>query len=273
MLCFPNCKINLGLYVTRRRTDGYHDLETIFYPVPLTDVLEIVPAAQTSLHITGTDPGGKAQDNLVWKAWQLIRTDFPALAGNYEIHLHKNIPMGAGMGGGSADGAFMLRLLNDYCRLGLTEEQLIQYALQLGSDCPFFIQNTPQAATGRGEVMTPVPTSLRGYSLQLICPELHIATRDAFAGITPRPSGVQAAELAVQQPEQWRHTLRNDFESTVFAKHPQLAAIKAQLYSQGALYAAMSGTGSTVFGIFPQGHKAVVSCSLPFREVYIAEPL
>lgn len=272
MLCFPNCKINLGLYITQRRDDGYHNLETIFYPVPLNDALEIVPATETSLHITGTDPGGKPEENLAWRAWQLLRTDFPAMVGTFQIHLHKNIPMGAGMGGGSADGAFMLRLLNDYCQLQLTDEQLIYYALQLGSDCPFFILNTPQLATGRGEIMTPVLLSMKGYSLQLICPELHISTRDAFAGIQPKPAGVVLAELAQLPPNKWSGVLRNDFESTVFVKHTELAFIKEQLYQQGAVYAAMSGTGSTVFGIFPQGQKAIIQCKLPYREVYIADP-
>lgn len=271
MLCFPNCKINLGLYITRRREDGYHDLETIFYPVPLNDALEIVPAEATSLHITGTDPGGRQEDNLVWKAWVLLQKDFPAQVGHYEIHLHKNIPMGAGMGGGSADGAFMLRLLNDYCKLNLTTDQLIAYALQLGSDCPFFILNTPQIATGRGEIMAPVALSLNGYSLQLICPQLHISTRDAFAGIQPKPSGVDLDQLVQMPPSEWKDKLRNDFESTVFVQHPQLAAIKEQLYAQGAVYAAMSGTGSTVFGIFPKGKKAAISCGLPFRDVFIEE--
>ena len=156
MLSFPNCKINLGLYVTQKRADGYHDIETVFLPVQLKDVLEIVPSTETKLVQTGLPVAGNVDDNLVWKAYKLLSAYFPTKIPTLDIYLHKVIPMGAGMGGGSADGSFMLRLLNDYCQLKLTDEQLAALALQLGSDCPFFIYNTPQFATGRGELMIPI---------------------------------------------------------------------------------------------------------------------
>ena len=165
MISFPNCKINLGLYITRKREDGYHDIETVFYPLPaeasakvggLNDVLEIVPANKTQLHMSGLPVAGDNNSNLVWKAYELLKEKYPNKINDLDIFLHKTIPMGAGLGGGSADGAFMLRLLNDYYQLGLNNAQLATYALQLGSDCPFFIYNTPQLAAGRGEKMTPI---------------------------------------------------------------------------------------------------------------------
>ena len=269
MLRFPNCKINIGLSVTRKREDGYHDIETVFYPLtghntPLRDVLEVVPAATTQLHMSGLAVAGSNEDNLVWRAYQLLKADFDDKVLPLDIYLHKVLPMGAGLGGGSADGAFLLKLLNDYCALGLSDEQLIGYALQLGSDCPFFILNTPQYATGRGEVMTGIALDLSGYSIQLICPGLHVATGKAFGMLTPAPAKFDLRQLATLPITEWKEHVVNDFEGPVFAQHPVLSNIKQQLYDQGALYASMSGSGSAIFGIFNKGMRATIQTSIPF---------
>ena len=269
MISFPNCKINLGLYVTQKRPDGYHDIETIFLPVQLKDVLEIVPSTETKLVQTGLPVAGNVDDNLVWKAYKLLSAYFPTKIPTLDIYLHKVIPMGAGMGGGSADGSFMLRLLNDYCQLKLTDEQLAALALQLGSDCPFFIYNTPQFATGRGELMIPIELSLSSYSIQLICPKVHVSTAAAFSAITPHPAPYDLRQLHTLAIEQWKEYVTNDFEEGVFLMHPVLANIKQQLYEQGALYAAMSGTGSTVFGIFPKIKKATITAEVAFEDFYM----
>jgi 4-diphosphocytidyl-2-C-methyl-D-erythritol kinase len=268
MLCFPNCKINLGLYVTRKRDDGYHDLETVFYPVKLRDVLEIVPAATTQLHVSGLSVSGNNEDNLVWKAYQLLQRDYPFKVPAIDVYLHKVIPMGAGLGGGSADGAYMLRLLNDCFALGISDSQLADYAIRLGSDCPFFIYNTPRFATGRGEQMSPLSLDLSAYSLQLICPEVHVSTAQAFRMLTPRPAPFDLRNIVNLPIEQWRDRIGNDFEAPVFQQHPELAGIKDQLYRQCALYAAMSGSGSSIFGIFPKNHRADISAAIPFKTFY-----
>lgn len=268
MLCFPNCKINIGLYVTNRRADGYHDLETIFYPVPLQDVLEIIPTKTTAaIHLSGKEVAGDKANNLAWKAYELLRKKFPEIP-ELDIYLHKNIPMGAGMGGGSADGAFMLRLLNDQYKLGITETQLLDIALQLGSDCPFFILSTPQFAKGRGEQMTPTAIELSGFSLQLICPQVHVSTAKAFQMITPGPAPFNLQELAGLPVIEWKNYISNDFEEPVFRQHPELEEIKQQLYSGGAAYASMSGSGSTIYGLFLKGQKATVNTALEMESFY-----
>lgn len=268
MLCFPNCKINLGLYITNKRPDGYHDLETVFYPVPVKDALEVVPAQETKLHMNGKVVAGNGQDNLVWKAYSLLRQQYPQMP-PLDIYLHKAIPMGAGMGGGSADGAFMLQLLNDYCQLGLDKAQLAEYALQLGSDCPFFIYNTPQFAQGRGEQMQPVSIDLSAYSIQLICPQVHISTAQAFSMISPKAAPFDLRKLPELPVGEWKKRISNDFEQPIFEQHPVLSSIKQQLYDQGAIYAAMSGSGSAIFGIFEKGKKAEVRVDVTFEEHYI----
>lgn len=272
MLRFPNCKINLGLYVVRRREDGYHDIETVFYPVPLCDVLEVVPAAEPAMHMSGLEVAGSEQDNLVWKAYQLLKAEMPGKVPPLDIYLHKAIPMGAGLGGGSADGAFMLRLLNDFCKLELSDALLAQYALQLGSDCPFFIYNTPKFATGRGEQMEDVGIDLSGYSIQVVCPKVHVSTAEAFRLISPGAAGFDLRTLPELPVEQWRELISNDFEIPVFTQHPVLASIKRQLYDQGALYAAMSGSGSAIFGIFPKGGRAEITADVAFDTFYIENP-
>ncbi len=269
MLCFPNCKINLGLYITRRRDDGYHDLETIFYPVMFQDTLEVVPASETNLHLSGVKLGSNLQDNLVWKAYRMMADKFPGKVPPLDIFLHKSIPMGAGLGGGSADGAFMLKLLNDYCTLNLDKPTLAAMALELGSDCPFFIYNTPRLAAGRGEVMTDVAIDLSAYSIQLICPKVHVSTRDAFSLIVPQPAPFNLQHLGSLPVEQWKTHVGNDFEATVFRRHTVLPLIKQQLYDHGALYASMSGSGSAIYGIFPKGKKGKINVQVQFKEVYV----
>jgi len=259
MVCFPNCKINIGLFITNKRTDGYHDLETVFYPVGvqgrnsvLNDVLEVVPAtgAETQLYLSGLGVAGNLESNLVWRAYVTLKEMYPDIITDLDIHLHKAIPMGAGLGGGSADGAFMLGLLNDYFGLGMSNADLATLALQLGSDCPFFVYNTPQFAKGRGELMEPVEVDLSGYRIEVSCPGIHVSTRDAFSEIVPRPAPYDLRSISSLPVAEWKAYISNDFEQTVFKKHPELAALKQSMYEKGALYASMTGTGSAIYGIF-----------------------
>lgn len=266
MIVFPNAKINIGLFVTERRDDGYHNLETIFFPTQVQDALEIIDATDSTMQITGLAVAGNQENNLVWKAYQLLLRDLPEKVKPLSIHLHKIIPMGAGMGGGSSDGAFMLSLLNDYFSLNLSSEQLIQYALDLGSDCPFFIINKPAFAKGRGELLQPISLDLSTYSFQIICPEIHVSTAQAFADITPAKAAFDLNKIATLPIEEWQHYIFNDFEKTVFKAHPILADIKQQLYADGAIYASMSGTGAALYGIFPKNKKANINCELAYTE-------
>ncbi len=271
MLCFPNCKINIGLFITKRRSDGYHDLETVFFPVPLYDALEIVPAKDTQLFLSGLSIVGDNNNNLIIKALQLLKKEFPNKINALDIYLNKVIPMGAGLGGGSADGAFMLKLLNDFFNLQLNKEELAHYALQLGSDCPFFIYNKPMFATGRGEKMQQITLDLKNYSLQLICPDISISTAAAFSTIIPKVAAFNLCKINELPVHDWRNYIFNDFESGIFNLFPQLAAIKQQLYQQGALYAAMSGTGSTVYGIFARGKQASINIEVGFKSYYFED--
>lgn len=254
MVIFPNAKINLGLNVISKRDDGYHNLDTVFYPIPIHDALEVItnPNPDTpsaTFTQTGKPIPGDSIHNLCLKALEMLRADFPHIP-SVLVHLHKNIPMGAGMGGGSADGAFMLSLLNQKYKLGIDEDQLKQYALQLGSDCPFFIENKPVSASGRGELMKPVSVDLSVKSILIISPGIHISTAEAFSNI-PISERATTCEEIVQLPiAGWKSLLVNDFEKTVFPTHPELSKIKDQLYQIGAAYASMTGTGSTLFGIF-----------------------
>ncbi len=258
MVVFPNCKINLGLQILDQRPDGYHNLETVFYPVPLKDALEAIrnpdphPTEALLFSQSGLPVSGDAAANLCVKAWHLLKKDFPDLP-PLRLHLHKLIPMGAGLGGGSADGAFTLNLLNQLFGLQLSAEQRIGYALQLGSDCPFFILNRPCFARGRGELLDPLPLSLRGWHLVLVNPGIHISTAWAFTALKQsRTAGrsLQLREAILQPPDQWRGLIRNDFEPLVLQAHPELNHLLNSLYDAGAVYAAMSGSGSTFFGLF-----------------------
>lgn len=261
MISFPNAKINLGLHITSKRKDGYHEIETCMVPIPLFDALEMILDKKSTWNSTGLDIPGDSKDNLILKAEKLLRKDFPGLP-NLNIHLHKNIPMGAGLGGGSADGAFALKLMNNLFDLHLDEFFLEEYAEQLGSDCPFFIENTPKIARGRGEILEPIELSLKGSYLVLINPGIHVGTKEAYAGITPAPPKVKLEEVLADRGR-WKAELVNDFESSIFKNHPEIAQIKDKMYESGAFYAAMSGSGSSVFGLFEEKHQ-----SLNWKEEY-----
>lgn len=258
MVVFPNCKINLGLHITGKRPDGFHSLETVFYPVALTDMLEIISADAVSFQSTGLSIPGTTEGNLCLKAYHLLKTDFPDLP-PIKMHLHKTIPMGAGLGGGSADGAFALQLINNKYKLGLSAEQLIAYASQLGSDCPFFIYNQACYATGRGEILQPVSLDLSSWQFVLVNPGIHVNTKWAFEQITPGPSGKDLLSIIQSPVEEWKDSLSNDFEAPIAKAYPAIQEIKDQLYALGASYAAMSGSGSTLFGLFNEKPSPAIS--------------
>ncbi len=269
MLVFPGCKINLGLRIINKRADGYHNLDTIFYPVSFTDALEIISSQNTGPVIftnSGLTIDGASNDNLCVKAYWLLKKDFPALP-SIKMHLHKCIPMGAGLGGGSADAAFALHLLNSMFSLQLSSARLINYAAQLGSDCPFFILNKPCVAKGRGEILHPVTVDLSGYTLALVNPGIHANTKEAFESVRLNniaSSGVTVAEIIQQPVLAWRSLLVNDFEIPVSKRWPVIREIKDRLYKMGAVYAAMTGSGSTVFGLFDKQAHAELNIDLPF---------
>ena len=256
MILFPNCKINIGLNITSKRADGYHNLATVFYPINWCDAVELIPlpnnnSLSASVHFTqsGLSIPGKEADNICLKAYLLLKNNFSGIP-PVNMHLHKTIPTGAGLGGGSANGAFTLLLINKKFNLNLPAEQLSAYALKLGSDCPFFIINKPCYATGRGEQTEPLPLDLSAYSFLIVHPGIHIQTALAFSKLTPaQPS--KPVKSIVQQPiETWRNELMNDFELPVFHEYPQIEEVKKTLYANGALYASLTGSGSAVYGIF-----------------------
>ena len=260
MIVFPNCKINLGLHIIRKRPDGYHDLETIFYPLPLTDVLEIIsyhePGKSTTIPLStsGLAIEGDVASNLCMKAYRLLKKDYPEIP-HISMHLHKIIPSGAGLGGGSADGSFTLVMLNKLFNLGLSNEQLIRYSLQLGSDCPFFILNKPCIARGRGEILEEIALDLSMYRVLLVHPGIHINTGDAFRALRPQAPEKSLREIIGVPVEKWKDELINDFEKVVFKMHREIVDLKDELYRNGAVYASMSGSGSAVFGIFRKDQK------------------
>lgn len=255
MVVFPPCKINLGLSVLSKRPDGYHNLETCFYPVRWLDLLEVIPSETFSFTTSGTEIPGSVEDNLCVKAYRLLQKDFDLAA--VKIHLHKIIPTGAGLGGGSSDAAYTLRLLNDVFALRLNHQTLIEYAAKLGSDCAFFVQDKPMMGSGRGEILREVQLSLDDKFLVLVKPDIHVSTADAFGGISPKSTSPSVEEIVLNYPVQrWKENLKNDFEETIFKKYPDIKWIKEKLYSLGAIYASMSGTGSAVFGIFDEAVDA-----------------
>ncbi len=251
MISFPNAKINLGLQITGKLSNGYHTINTGIYPIPLHDVLEALPSKKTSFASSGIEIPGDAKDNLILKAYRLLKKDYqiPELS----IHLLKTIPMGAGLGGGSADASFMLNMLNEEFQLFLDNSILEEYAAQIGSDCPYFIQNQPALATGTGTDVTSLNLDLSENHLLLINPGIHISTKAAYAGTQPKAPAYNLREVLESKDfETWKEVLTNDFEASVFAHHPELSQLKSKLYELGASYAAMSGSGSTIFGIFSQ---------------------
>ncbi|MDR0828672.1 MAG: 4-(cytidine 5'-diphospho)-2-C-methyl-D-erythritol kinase [Prevotellaceae bacterium] len=249
MLSFPNAKINLGLNVVEKRADGYHNLETVFLPVfDVCDSLEFVVAGKTSLEIFGAKIDGDIENNLIIKALRLLQCDFDIP--NLCCYLKKNIPMGAGLGGGSADAAFMLKMLNDNFDLQISNENLEKYASKLGADCPFFIRNRAVFAEGTGDKMTDINLSLSDKKIRLVTPNIHVSTADAYKMILPQRWEIPLAEVIKMPIEKWKNFMFNDFEKPVFKLYPQLAKIKQQMYDNGAIYAAMSGSGSAIFGVF-----------------------
>lgn len=248
MICYPNAKINLGLNVIRKREDGYHNIRTVFYPIPIKDALEVVEARKFSFTQTGIPVDAPAEENLVVKAIRLLEEHFflPPL----EVHLLKAIPFGAGLGGGSSDAAFMLKLLNDFAKLDFSTEHLEEIASELGADCPFFIRNTPVYAFGTGNVFESIDLSLKGYHLCLIKPDIAISTPEAYAMVTPKRPERSLKEIIKMPVHEWKEVMVNDFEESIFKKHPLIGQIKEELYKAGAVYASMSGSGSSVFGLF-----------------------
>jgi len=248
VVTFPNAKINLGLQILRKRPDGYHDISSLFLPIPLCDVLEVIESKKLSFASSGLPIPGNTDDNLCLKAYHLLKADFdlPPVS----IHLHKVIPMGAGLGGGSADGAFVLSMLNEKFGLRLTQKQLESYAAQLGSDCPFFIGNLAAIASGRGTDLASHAIDLKGHYLVLLFPGIHIGTREAYAGVKPHAGQPNIADILAAPVNQWKNTLKNDFETSVFPSRPLLPSLKDLLYQTGAAYASMTGSGSTIYGIF-----------------------
>ena len=256
MITFPIAKINLGLNVVERRPDGYHNLETVFYPVAIKDALEVFPMNEgfpsdvdCDLKVTNIHIEGDEQRNLVVRAYQMLKQDYPALP-RIHAHLYKGIPTQAGMGGGSSDCGFMITLLNEQFQLGLSRQQMIDYAARLGADCAFFIVNEPCYAEGIGEKLQPIALDLSGWYLAVVRPDIPVSTKEAFSLIVPQHPTRNCRDIVMQPVETWRDNLTNDFERSVFAIHPELGKVKEQLYEQGAVYAAMSGSGSSLFGLF-----------------------
>lgn len=250
MIAFANAKINLGLYVTEKRTDGFHNIESIFLPISIADALEFIPSQNAGIdfQIVGIDVEGNPSENLCVKAYNLLHNDFE-LPG-IKCCLLKNIPIGAGLGGGSSDGVQMIKMLNEHFELNLSKETLLFYAEKLGSDCPFFIRNEPAHVTGRGEIMKPINIDMRDAHVVLIYPEIHISTATAFGHITPKTVDFDLTKINELKREDWQKTIRNDFEEPMMKLHPVLGDIKNKLIEKGAFYASMSGSGSAVYGLF-----------------------
>lgn len=273
MITFPIAKINLGLNVVRKREDGYHDLETVFYPVPIKDALEIFPMVETfpsdvdcDLKVTNIAIAGDEQRNLVVRAYRMLSElyELPRL----HVHLYKGIPTQAGLGGGSSDCAYMIRMLNDSFRLGMAQEDMIELSAKLGADCAFFILSRPAYAEGIGEKLQPIDLDLGGWHIVVVRPDIAVSTREAFSLIVPQRPPLNCRDVVRQPVDTWRDNLTNDFEKSVFALHPEIAAIKENLYEMGATYAAMTGSGSSVFGLFRTRPTDVAA---RFKDMFVYE--
>ena len=269
MLLFPNCKINLGLRIVSKRTDGCHDIETVMYPVEnLCDALEILryDCEDIEFSVSGIRIDGAVEKNICLKAYRVVQREYPQVRGVY-MHLHKAIPMGAGLGGGSSDAAYVIRELSDLFGLRIDQSQMERMAAEVGSDVPFFVANRPALATGRGERLEPVDRLLAGWQLVLVKPPISVGTAEAYAGVTPRRSERLLTDILHRTPiEQWRECVVNDFEPSVFSRYPIIARIKSDLYRLGAVYASMSGSGSTVFGIIDRTKNVDLSC---FQDMFV----
>lgn len=250
MLEFPNAKINLGLHVTKKRTDGYHNLETILFPIAIKDALEIHDSNEIELTINGAEIPGDINQNLCIRAFKLLERDYSLPA--QHITLLKNIPIGAGLGGGSSDAAALINLLDKKFELGIPVSKKMQYASKLGSDCAFFIENKPVYATGIGNIFEEIELDLKSFKIVVVMPDVHVSTENAYKNIIPRKSDINLKDVIKQPVVTWKENMRNDFEATIFAAHPVIADLKDLMYSHGALFASMSGSGASVFGIFDQ---------------------
>ena len=249
MISFPNAKINLGLHIINKREDGYHNLETCFYPVPWFDVLEILPAAKSDFFMSGIPIAGNPENNLCLKAYQLLKQDYKLP--EIQMHLHKNIPMGAGLGGGSSDAAFTLTTLNKLFELNLTSHELTGNAAKLGSDCAFFVEHKPTVATGRGELLETIDLNLSGTYCVIIYPGINVPTQEAYSLIKPKAPSGSLKEVLKKERKEWKNQLVNDFEEPILQKYPEIKEVRELLYQKGSYYACMSGSGSSVFGLFP----------------------
>lgn len=249
MLSFSNAKINLGLNIIEKRPDGYHNIESAFYPIPWADVIEILPNSNFEFVSTGLEIPGDFSQNLIVKAFNLLKENH-LLSQNVKIHLHKILPMGAGIGGGSSNGAFTLKMLNDIFNLNISKEKLESLAEKLGSDCPFFIDNKPKFCYEKGTKFEEITLNLAGKYLIMVNPQIHISTQEAYAGIKPSKPLISIKEIIKKPISDWKNELVNDFEAPILEKYPAIEKIKEDLYKNGALYASMTGSGSTVFGIF-----------------------
>ena len=248
MISFPNAKINIGLNVVSKRADGYHNLETIFYPVKLADILEIVDSDKPELSISGIQIEGPLSENLILRAYRLLKNDFDLPP--VKFHLHKIIPFGAGLGGGSSDAAFLLKMLNAYFNLTINTKQLKKYASQIGADCPFFIENKPAFASGIGDRLNSINLDLSGFEILIVKPRISVSTGEAYKNVVPSKPKFNLNEIEKAPIELWKDLVTNDFEQSVFPVYPEIREIKETLYNLGALYSSMSGSGSAVFGIF-----------------------
>lgn len=248
MIIFPNAKINIGLNVIERRDDGYHNIETVFYPINLKDALEVVVSDELKFTSSGLEIPGREEDNLCVKGYHMLKQDhdLPPV----HIHLHKNIPIGAGLGGGSADAAFFIKLMNEQFKLGLSVDAMIAYARHLGADCAFFIENKPVFAFEKGDEFESIRLDLSAYKIILVMPDVHVSTGEAYGGVKPAPVKDSLLELITEPITEWRKNIKNDFEQSVFKNHVEIRGVKAALYHAGAIYASMSGSGASVFGIF-----------------------
>ncbi|MDD2382519.1 MAG: 4-(cytidine 5'-diphospho)-2-C-methyl-D-erythritol kinase [Mariniphaga sp.] len=248
MIVFPNAKINIGLNIVARRNDGYHNLESFFYPVNLTDALEMAVTGKSGITCSGIPVDGPPDNNLVIKAYQLLKTEFQLPP--VQFHLHKGIPSGAGLGGGSSDAAFTLKMLNQFFHLNLNAEKLENYAAYLGADCPFFIKNIPAFASGKGDILSPAHLDLSQFKLVIIKPDIAVNTAQAYKNVTPEIPGFSLIELSNHPVPHWKNFVKNDFEKSVFSQFPEIEMWKNKLYELGAVFASMSGSGSAVYGFF-----------------------
>jgi len=250
MLAFPNAKINLGLNITGTRPDGFHDIETVLFPVGFRDVLEIIPNGEQPVEFqhSGLSIPGKAEENLCLRAYHLLKNEFriPSV----KMHLHKMIPMGAGLGGGSSDASSTIKLLKTLFRLALTSAQMMEYAGKLGSDCAFFIENEPVFASGRGDQFEPVELGMDGFSIVIVIPPVHISTAEAYKRVSIKKPDESILNILKASPAEWKDRLVNDFEDSVFQRYPEIRQIREKLYAAGAVYASLSGSGSAVYGLF-----------------------